>query len=459
MTTRRPPRPARCQSDENAAGVHLSRRNRSLPNPDEWAGPDVSLPPIPSKTKVSDAAERFSHSAAKNDAAPGSPRRSSANKARGNKLKDSGRFRHRELLVQRSSQESGLPRFENKFITFEMSNEMSCGDLTCASDVLALSPPQRAAAVSSDKIKAVAPAAARRKRPTNRTRTRSDSSHDHLGLGSLHEESENTGDHVSLSGICSLWKEHLSPDGNGAGRSPMTEESSRSDTRSWHSSDLELDLESEDLSDYDDSASVSKQIELQEEALLALALERSLADLGSQCDADSSHCSNSLDSHSSSAHSSINRANAQNLRKFRGSTRGSRQGARTTSSQLTGAGCHLSMIANNMKASRPPRRNKLSPMLGLKRADSSEEFDLLGPPSSSSAASSKAPPSKPGDDFVWERCVETKRWYKRPIKAQVDKSEDECMFEQVAELSMRDALKTSLGELQAVSKVRHTRHW
>jgi hypothetical protein len=445
----------RYHSDDNAGVV--PRRNGSCPDPEEWTGPDVSLPPMPNN--VSKAAERFSHSASNNDAAPRSPRRS-PNRAKGNKSDDSGQFRHRELL-KHSSHESRLPRFENKVITVELSHDMSFGDLSCASDFNALNSHGRAIAVCDKRGEktAIGPPV-RRKHPTSRSRSRSDSSHDHIG--SVRDDSETAGEHVSLSGICSIWKEHSHHhEGGGGATSPCkTESTSQSDTRSWNSSDLDLDIEIDDLSD-GNCSSVSRQLELQEEALIALALERSLVDVSFDAD---SHCSNSADNQSRS--SSVNRANVQNLKTYRGGPWRKPPGPAVvrTPSQLAGAGCHLSMIANNMKShgtKSSKSRMSLPPMLGIKRGDSSEDFELLVDdhhPSPAGGARAK-PANKPGDDFVWERCPDTKRWYKRPIKAQQDKSADECMFEQVAELSMRDALKTSLGELQEVAQIRNTKHW
>lgn len=426
MRSRRPPRPRRFHSDEDA-GL-LPQHDGTFPNPDDWECPDVSLPPIPNKARTN-TFERSALNSSRHDVSPRKPGRAQ------DKSKNDP-FRHRGKLSRNSSSDR-MQNFENKVISFKTSQEFLCGDLTCSSEFQPTeNTPDQIELGVFDRREQHHSASPPRSRPPHRQPRRSDANH---------EDSEVTSS-VQLYDLCSAWRDDMSRISTSPCKSAQTV-STRQSTRSWESSDLELDLEDEDSLSCD-SISQSRQIELQEEAMIALAMERSMADVSFDIE---DHSSLSSFDHPSTA-SSVNRAAIKQLQSRRLQKRPGKPALRPTKSQLGSAGCHLSMIANNMKSKKKTQNgSNLPPMLGVKRASSSEEFDILD----------DAPP-QPGnskDAFVWERDADTKRWYKRPLKETSPKSEDECILEQVAKLSIQDALKTSLGELAEVTQIRNTKQW
>lgn len=111
---------------------------------------------------------------------------------------------------------------------------------------------------------------------------------------------------------------------------------------------------------------------------------------------------------------------------------------------LTGAGCHLAMIAGagNMKS-----------MLEC-LDDDSEEEDL--PYTAPSQARGEVA-------FIWKRDQQTNRWYKKPVFTNTTSalSDDDTLFEEAMQRSIRDALQSSFAELQdtAATQFGACRHW
>lgn len=179
-------------------------------------------------------------------------------------------------------------------------------------------------------------------------------------------------------------------------------------------------------------------LQMQEEALIQLALERSVHDFSqSNSTFSDSNCSSTMDSYSCGP--------TADMRARPKIPKPPKPGAKSKYGMvgLGGAGCHLSMMGSQVP--RKTGEDMTAKMLQTTDNPSDDEDDNILP---SIAVSDST--------YIWKRDPESNKWYKKPVasKTVIQKSEDDMMMQRVSELSMKDCLATSLNELQAVSRYR-----
>ena len=179
-----------------------------------------------------------------------------------------------------------------------------------------------------------------------------------------------------------------------------------------------------------------KLIEMQEEEMVKLAMERSVADLSVHSGSATTNSGSTFSSYDSSC-------SAKACRKMPRPP--SRRPKPYERSKLAEAGCHLSMIGSVSSRRRSSTQDSL--MLNSFGNLSDEEDENM------------LPAPAPDPSFVWKRDTETNKWYKKPtIPTNSRKSEEDLMLEKASELSMKDCLATSLHELQSVTTFHQYRY-
>jgi hypothetical protein len=180
----------------------------------------------------------------------------------------------------------------------------------------------------------------------------------------------------------------------------------------------------------------------QEQAMFNLAVRRSLEDLSSHSSMSGYSSQASRSTRDSAASSCDTGQHAVRLGRYQpqrpiiayGGGNGSQQ-----RSMLSGAGCHLAMIASNAHITRRPSTMVGEAMLQSIDDDSEEEEDL---PYTAHADGETT--------FVWKRDPRTNRWYKKPVFANAVStlSEEDRILEEAKQKSVRDAMSNSFVELQ-----------